>query len=176
MIRRSLLHFALMLGLVLLAPGTGYSDPVQGAVLGAGAGAVIGGGAGAAVGAVLGGAGGAAARSKEQEEQARWQNYYEQQEKSEAQQGAVRAPTAAAGQPASLAVQPSEPEPPLPTGSGLIKEIQRSLIVLGYDPGPVDGLTDGPTINAIRSYQEDHGLMTTGKASRTLLQHMRQGG
>ncbi len=149
---------------MLLAPGTGYTDPVQGVVLGAGAGAAIGGGAGAAVGAVLGGAGGAAAQSKEQEERARWQNYYEQQEKEEARQGA------------SLVLQPSGPEPPLPTGSGLIKEIQRSLIALGYDPGPVDGLTDGDTVDAIRAYQEASGLMTTGRASIDLLQHMRQRG
>ena len=176
MIRLSLLYFAFMFGLVLLAPGTGYADPVQGAVLGAGAGAVIGGGAGAAVGAVLGGVGGVAARSKEQEEQARWQNYYEQQEKEEAKQGAVQVPVKAVQQPPALAVQPSEPEPPLPNGSGLIKEIQRSLTVRGYYAGPVDGLTDGATIDAIRTYQEDHGLMTTGKASIDLLQHMRQRG
>ena len=167
MTRLSLLRFALTFGLVLLASGTGYADPVQGAVLGGAAGAAIGGGAGAAVGAVLGGAGGTAARSKEQEEQVRWRNYYEQQEKEEA--------PANAAQPLPVSVvQPSEPELPLPTGSGLIKEIQRSLIVRGYDPGPVDGLTDGDTIDAIRAYQEDNGLMTTGKASIDLLQHMRQ--
>lgn len=168
MVRLLSLHSILLMGLTLLTSETGYTDPVQGAVLGAGAGAAIGGVKGAAVGALLGGAGGAAAQSKEQEEQARWEYYYRQQEKAAAQQDSLSVP-------AGVAQQPPEPEKPIPTGSGLIKEIQRSLIALGYDPGPVDGLTDGPTTNAIRTYQEDHGLMTTGKASRDLLIHIRQG-
>jgi hypothetical protein len=150
----------LVLGLVLLAPASGQADPVQGAVLGAGAGAAVGGGKGAAVGALLGGAGGGAALSKEQEEQARWKRYHQQQNGQTA--------------PAAKALQHLETAAPIPTGTGLIKEIQRTLSALGYDPGPVDGLTDGPTTNAIRTYQEDHGLMTTGKASKDLLLHMRQ--
>jgi len=160
MIRHAPSYSALVLGMALLAPAGGHADPVQGAVLGAGAGAAVGGGKGAAVGAILGGAGGSAALSKEQEEQARWRRYYQQQ-------GGHPAPPPAAQQP----VQKAES---IPTGTALIKEIQRSLTVLGYDPGPVDGLTDDPTATAIRTYQEDHGLMTTGKASKDLLLHMRE--
>ncbi len=76
MIRLSLRYSALLLGLLFPLSGTSRADPVQGAVLGAGAGAVVGGGKGAAVGALLGGAGGAAAQSKEQEEQERWKASY----------------------------------------------------------------------------------------------------
>ena len=164
------LHSTLVAALLLLAPATGYpEEPAQGAVLGGAAGAAVGGAGGAAVGAIMGATGGAISQSKEQQEQARWRNYYEQQEKEAAEKEQSPPPTAAAQQAAT-------PQEPIPTGTALIKEIQRSLTVLGYDPGPVDGLTDGPTINAIRTYQEDNGLMTTGRASKDLLIHMRQQG
>ena len=170
MISPSWFYTALAAALLLLAPVTGRTgEPAQGAVLGGAAGAVVGGGAGAAVGAVMGATGGAISQSKEQQEQARWRNYYQQQEKEAAEQKPSPPPTAVAQRAAA-------PQEPIPTGTALIKEIQRSLIVLGYDPGPVDGLTDGPTINAIRTYQEDNGLMTTGRASKDLLIHMRQNG
>ena len=170
MIRSSSHSIALATGLLLLAPVCGYTgEPAQGAVLGGAAGAAVGGAGGAAVGAIMGATGGAISQSREQQEQARWQNYYQQQEKAEVGQTETPPRPAAARQPA-------KPQEPMPSGTGLIKEIQRSLIVLGYDPGPVDGLTDGPTINAIRTYQEDNGLMTTGKASKDLLIHMRQNG
>lgn len=155
----------LLVGLAIAAatmPLHTSADPVQGAVLGGAVGAVIGGGAGAAAGAVLGGAGGARSQEQKRADQARWKEYYENQQAK---------PTEA---PPIAAVDTAEPEPPIPSGSGLIKEIQRNLLQLGYDPGPADGLTDGPTMDAIRTYQEDHALMTTGKPSRELLQHLRR--
>lgn len=149
----------------LLLPSTGVSDPVQGAVIGGAAGGLIGGGAGAAVGAVLGGAGGVLEQEKARQEQERWNNYYEHQKRNAAEQSAKASSSerdARNGEVGSL-----------PSGSTLIKETQFSLSELGYDPGHVDGLIDGATSDAIRIYQEDHGLMPTGKPSRDLLVHLR---
>ena len=59
----------------------------------------------------------------------------------------------------------------------LIVEIQRSLVRLGYDPGPINGELSAATVNAIRAYQVKHNLLETGQVSDALLKHMiRQGG
>ena len=49
-----------------------------------------------------------------------------------------------------------------------IMGVQRGLTLLGYDPGPVDGIMGSKTRGAITAYQEDHGLETTGEASQAL--------
>lgn len=157
----------LLSSLTLGAIGLVQGDALNGGVAGAAVGGYIGGPQGAVAGAVLGAVGGDQATQEKNDEQARWKNYYDQQQQRE--QAAQQAPVV-------VEQAMAETERPLPSGSGLIKEIQRSLTVLGYAPGPIDGLTDGPTIDAIRHYQEDNGLMTTGKASRELLVHLRQNG
>ncbi len=144
-------------GWVLLSSGACLADPVQGGVLGAGVGAAIGGPRAAVIGGALGVAGGKSAETQKEEAQKRWDNYYKQQNEK-AVEKAEKTDTEAAE--AKL------------VGSALIKEIQRSLVALGYDPGPIDGLTNGPTIDAIRSYQEDNQLVATGMASQELLQHI----
>ncbi len=59
----------------------------------------------------------------------------------------------------------------------LIVEIQRSLVRLGYDPGPINGERSAATVNSIRAYQVKHNLLETGQVSDALLKHMiRQGG
>lgn len=137
--------------------GHGLADPAQGAVLGG----AVGGAAGAAAGAVLGGIGGAHSQARQRADQERWKDYYQQQ-----------------SSPAQSDTEPTtgyqQPRVPMPSGSGLIKEIQRSLTRLGYTPGQVEGLTDGKTVDAIRTCQEDNGLMTTGKPSQDLLLHLRE--
>jgi hypothetical protein len=40
---------------------------------------------------------------------------------------------------------------------------QARLQNLGYDPGPIDGLLGPRTGNALRRFQQEHGLSTTGK-------------
>jgi len=137
------------------------ADPVQGGVLGAAVGGAIGGGAGLVTGAVLGGAGGASAEKANKQEQERWKNYYDQQEKLQAEKAGNSRDGLSEGEP-------------LPRGSGLIKEIQRSLSSMNYEVGKPDGLSDGMTMDAIRQYQEDHHLMITGKPSQGLLRHMRE--
>ncbi len=54
-----------------------------------------------------------------------------------------------------------------------IKQLQRDLKRLGYDPGAVDGMRSMPTINAIRSFQSEHGLRVDGIAGPWTLEHLR---
>jgi len=50
----------------------------------------------------------------------------------------------------------------------LTKEIQQYLTILGYKPGPIDGLLGDKTTNAIKSYQKDTGLIEDGKITWNL--------
>lgn len=50
----------------------------------------------------------------------------------------------------------------------VVRDIQRSLTQLGYDPGPVDGLIGPKTRNAIRQIEKDYGVEPTGQASIAL--------
>lgn len=62
---------------------------------------------------------------------------------------------------------------PAPRRSGLVIEVQKELVVLGHDPGPVDGLVGARTSAAVREYQARHNLLTDGRISPQLLDHMR---
>lgn len=57
-------------------------------------------------------------------------------------------------------------------GSPVVKRIQSGLRDQGYEPGPVDGLMGPRTAAAIRRYQRDNGLLTDGRASVELAQHV----
>jgi len=54
-----------------------------------------------------------------------------------------------------------------------ISDIQRSLTILGLQPGPIDGLLGANTVVAIKNYETQHGLLVTGQPSWPLLEHMR---
>jgi peptidoglycan hydrolase-like protein with peptidoglycan-binding domain len=47
----------------------------------------------------------------------------------------------------------------------LTKQIQRDLVVLGYDPGSISGESTLETATAIAKFQAEHGLEITGNAS-----------
>jgi peptidoglycan hydrolase-like protein with peptidoglycan-binding domain len=53
--------------------------------------------------------------------------------------------------------------------SVVVKDIQRRLSDLGYDPGPVDGVAGQRTARAIRAFQQSAGLTVDGRPSRPLL-------
>ncbi|MCF8126951.1 MAG: peptidoglycan-binding protein [Deltaproteobacteria bacterium] len=55
---------------------------------------------------------------------------------------------------------------------GQVREAQRILTELGYNPGPVDGAYGATTAEAIRAYQADYGLPQTGEPTDKLLVHM----
>jgi peptidoglycan hydrolase-like protein with peptidoglycan-binding domain len=47
----------------------------------------------------------------------------------------------------------------------LTKQVQRDLVVLGYDPGSISGEATIETATAIAKFQAEHGLEITGNAS-----------
>jgi|GEM_PF-4268024 len=58
---------------------------------------------------------------------------------------------------------------PLPGGQATIGLIQIGLAELGYDVGTLDGVSGPRTVEAIKSYQRQHGLPADGVASSELL-------
>jgi hypothetical protein len=121
---------------------------VQGGVVGAIIGGIVGGGRGAGTGAAIGAGVGIVAGAAEADANAR--AYYDSQ-----YYGA----------------------PPPPGGSDLIYNIQTSLLRLGYDPGPPDGLYGQRTADAISQYQHANRLPVDGRPSPQLLNIMiSQGG
>jgi membrane-bound lytic murein transglycosylase B len=51
-------------------------------------------------------------------------------------------------------------------------DLQKCLIILGFDPGPADGLPGGKTLNAIRAYQAATSLPADGYPSLDLLEKL----
>jgi peptide/nickel transport system substrate-binding protein len=86
-------------------------------------------------------------------------------------------PSSAAPPPdASTPARVAEPEgavspavPPVTTTSELVAAVQKELVRLGYDPGPLDGQMGPKTQGAIRRFQGDQGLSVDGEASEGLL-------
>jgi hypothetical protein len=62
----------------------------------------------------------------------------------------------------------------IPVQSANIKEMQQKLIDLGYQPGPVDGISGNKTINALKKFQQDYGLPVTGKADKETMNKLFQ--
>ena len=72
--------------------------------------------------------------------------------------------------PATQKPKPSKPK----ADPAMVREIQKHLARLGYDPGPVDGLMGKRTRRAIESYQDRHNhLRADGQPSKTLLNMLR---
>ncbi len=53
-------------------------------------------------------------------------------------------------------------------------ELQRKLMALGYDPGPVDGKVGPDTMKAIRAFQKSAGKPADGYANHALLEAVRR--
>ncbi len=199
--RNSLAVFVVA-GLVL-ASGPAGADPFRSAVgtglLGAGIGGIAGGGSGAAKGAAIGAgvgilAGGARQnrqQQQQQEQQARQQQEAEaarlraeqerlalDRQRLEMEQQFQREREMMQQQQRQQQVAAPAPAPvPLQTvDSALIADIQRSLTILGFQPGPIDGILGASTVIAIKNYETSHGLLVTGQASHPLLEHMRARG
>lgn len=54
-----------------------------------------------------------------------------------------------------------------------VRTVQRQLIGLGYDPGPVDGVEGQRTRQAIRQFQSDAGLGEDGRITSALAERLR---
>jgi len=65
-----------------------------------------------------------------------------------------------------------------PAGS-VIYRVQKKLKQLGYNPGPLDGIWGSKTQKAVKKFQQDNGLLVTGKLddeTRRQLLHIAGGG
>jgi peptidoglycan hydrolase-like protein with peptidoglycan-binding domain len=54
----------------------------------------------------------------------------------------------------------------------LVRAVQESLLVHGYNPGPIDGRIGPLTRGAIRAFQEDRGLEVDGQPSEALFEEL----
>lgn len=57
---------------------------------------------------------------------------------------------------------------------GRVEQAQRNLALLGYDPGPADGVMGGRTSAALRQFQRDQRLPITGGADVATLAQLQQ--
>ena len=69
---------------------------------------------------------------------------------------------------AGLTTSPPEDDP-----RGEVREIQRHLTMLGYEPGPVDGVFGDETRRALERFQRVANLPATGEASASTLSALR---
>lgn len=83
-------------------------------------------------------------------------------------------PTAAAPQAATgQAAAPAAPAPAVSLSASEVREVQLLLTILGYQPGPIDGVLGGQTEQAIRGFQRDQGLTVTGVPTQQLIDRLR---
>jgi hypothetical protein len=147
-----------------------------GAVRGAIIGGILGGDDGAETGAILGGIGGAVRMSERRQEERRRREMYERQEMERRRQmeqerlrlERERNEMMRQRQAAETAVATQSAD------SRLIQRIQSALILMGFEIGVSDGRMSDATAEAIRAYQQNHGLLGTGAPSAELLEHMKQ--
>ncbi len=71
---------------------------------------------------------------------------------------------------------PSQPASPTPSlvGKNGVTLAQNLLAMLGYSPGPADGMMGPRTRTAIKRFQLENGLKPDGQLSRDLLVRMSQ--
>lgn len=182
-----------------------FRGAVGAGLLGAGIGGIAGGSSGAAKGAAIGAGLGllGGARQQEQRQQQQQQQQLEQQRLQQQQQEAARMRAeqerlalerqrlemeqqlhrermAMQQQQQQQFAAPNPAQPgfaPQPAfDPALVADIQRSLIILGYQPGPIDGQLGPSTVAAIQAYESNNALLVTGQPSQPLLQHMRARG
>ena len=55
-----------------------------------------------------------------------------------------------------------------------IRDIQRMLKKLGYEPGPIDGILGPRTREAIRAFETESGLQLTGEATEDMFARLRE--
>lgn len=78
--------------------------------------------------------------------------------------------TQSAAKPKAEKKEPARPKP----DPGMVREIQRRLAGLGFDPGPADGLMGRRTREAIRAFQRREGLAADGRPGAQVLSRLRE--
>ncbi len=161
----------------------GFAGALSGAMLGS----LVGGRSGAAWGAAIGGGVGMieganerdrqneaqAAFRRQQQERAAWER--EDQRRREHERALLAAKQECCIPASTPAAQVSAN--PAPAGDSLIVlETKKSLVRMGYDPGPIDNQLYATTVTAIKAYEVKYSLLETGRPSQELLKHMLQHG
>ena len=82
----------------------------------------------------------------------------------------VVAPPPASANPPALAA------PPVPLTREEVQQLQLQLKGLGFDPGPVDGLSGPLTLQAVRRYAAARGLPDNAEVTREILARLRSDG
>lgn len=75
-------------------------------------------------------------------------------------------------EPGEAAIPPAAASAPLAVAE--VRELQRRLRAVGFDPGPLDGSAGPTTANAARQYQRARGLAITGEVDHDLLARLRE--
>ena len=83
-------------------------------------------------------------------------------------------PTESAAAAAMAESDAADPVMPLPPEDERIQWVQQRLTDKGYAPGPVDGMWGPRTARALRAYQQEQGLQTTGEINEASLQALRR--
>jgi hypothetical protein len=66
------------------------------------------------------------------------------------------------------------PAAPEPLRGEEVREVQKRLQGLGFNPGPADGVAGRMTARAVTTYQQSRGQPQTGDIDRDLLEQLRQ--
>ena len=140
-----------------------------GALGGAALGSLVGGRDGAQTGAIIGGVVGLAKGAKQKKQM-------KAQEEAMARQQAERARIAKEQQTAEIKRLKKQESTQENFESGTVLEVQKSLMRMGFDPGDINGKMQPATENAIRLYEQQYGLLETGRPSQELLKHMLRNG
>ncbi len=140
-----------------------FGDALGGAILGD----LVGGRDGAAVGAVIGGVVGASRHNKRRKQEQQRQAQMQQRKaewaaRQQAEQEHYR-------QEQAVAAKAND------ASQVLVTETQKSLIRLGYEPGPI-GQSGSQLNQAVIEYQKSKDLLETGELSEALLTHMLRNG
>ena len=84
----------------------------------------------------------------------------------------VPSPAVRTEMPGPAATMPPRPATLPSRGPELVREIQRQLAWLGFDPGPVDGVIGKRTVQAARDYGRATGQRVSGKLTPRLLRSL----
>ncbi len=80
--------------------------------------------------------------------------------------------------PTGFAATTSDALPVVPTEEPLkrneLRDIQERLTILGFKPGPIDGLFGSRTRTAIKTYEQQVGLTSSGEATQSTLIRLRR--
>lgn len=114
-----------------------------------------------------------AAFRRQQQERAAWER--EDQRRRQQEMAALAAKQECCA-PKSVAITPTSTNAAPSADTLIVLETKKSLVRMGYDPGPIDNQLNPQTVEEIKEYEVKYSLLVTGRPSQELLKHMLQHG